>query len=79
MLFILNPNDSRDYKVNFDLFNSYYINEEGYHLDTHSKLDLIDYEVGIYELYVSKINFSLESFDSIIGYNSLMVVQEHGT
>ena len=51
-------NDSRDYKVNFDLFNSYDIN-----------LDLIDYEIGIFELYISKINFSLEEYDSIIGYN----------
>ena len=65
----IEANDSRDYKVSFDLFSSYYINDGDFHLDMHTKLDLIDYEVGIFELYVAKINLSLESFDSIIGCN----------
>jgi nucleoside-diphosphate-sugar epimerase len=52
-------NDSRDYKVDFSLLKKI--------IDIKDE-DILSFRDGIYELYVGKINFAVEDWDSIIDY-----------
>jgi nucleoside-diphosphate-sugar epimerase len=55
-------NDSRDYVVDFSKFRNLYKTH------TDNEYEFISYEEGIFDLYVGKINFTHEDYDSIIDY-----------
>jgi nucleoside-diphosphate-sugar epimerase len=59
----IESNDSRDYKVDFSLLHTNYLNNtNGYH---HR---FFNFEESIYDLYVGQMNFTHEDWDTILNY-----------
>ena len=59
----IESNDSRNYKVSFDLLHDNYIGDAA---DYHHRF--FNFEESIYDLYVGQMNFTHEDWDSILNY-----------
>lgn len=59
----IESNDSRNYKVSFDLLHDNYIGDDA---DYHHRF--FNFEESIYDLYVDQMNFTHEDWDSILNY-----------
>lgn len=58
----IESNDSRDYRVNFDLLNKTYLGHHWHHT-------YYTFSESIFDLYVGKMNFSKEEYDSILKHS----------
>lgn len=59
----IESNDSRNYKVSFDLLHNNYIGDKA---DYHHRF--FNFEESIYDLYIGQMNFTHEDYDSILNY-----------